>query len=898
MNKSFLIKSAIIFVITVAAVFFGLKFIFLNSSGPRSKAAADTINVSYDNASPTVASGSAFTVTAKMTPSADVSIRGYMLKLSFDKTKLQFQNIVYKLGTVSAGLGNTDANAAAINQNGSIYVQGEDQTATGSIVTASSTTDLVQLTFKALSSSGTTVSGTGGFYEMAADGTIETNFITTVENLNVNGGSSSGGSCTPFTDNFSGSTRSDSNWSFDNSNAPGSTYSIVNDAAQLNIPTSTNSATIWYGVNSKTFGGDFSAEVTELSVSAEAGKSIGQSSFDFNTSTQKSFRISRNSNDSKINWVVNNSDTDWNNAQYGSVDVGLTSNTPVKFELARQGTTIYMYYDLQDGKGYQLLKQFTNFASTDGYLQMEVSNWGPNYPATTSRFNNFALTCASGNTNCTSFTDNFSNGNSSIDTNNWSVWTNNSGTVTISGGEGNINNPDATADHTKNATFLNGKQIINGDFTVEAVLNSIVDANSSKNTGSLELSITDPTNGLNFIRIARYYSSTNINAYNATGIWPPTNNSDTNVISSTNINLTPTTPLKVKIVRTGNTASTYYDLMDGSGYKLIQTFTNVFSGPVIPQILSVSLGPDYPASTGIFSDFSLTCPTQTNTYKVIATCTASDTQASLSWPSVAGATHYNLRADDNANGWVNDCSKTQNQGDSCMDNLNDNSATITTVPGDNYSVWVDGVGSNGSVIQTATGQFVCGDTQVTGNVILNLKLKFQGIGSAPTGDLNDMKVKVTLADGGLASQLTSTGDFTSDSNGIWSGQVGFNVPSVTSTPFSVYVQGPHHLTKKICEATPTEANPGTYNCSSPNITLTSGDNNLDFSGVTLLGGDITGPNGTQDNVINSIDLGFILNNLGTTDAAKLALCDINLDGKCDTQDYSLALASLSFKLGD
>jgi hypothetical protein len=191
---------------------------------------------------------------------------------------------------------------------------------------------------------------------------------------------------------------------------------------------------------------------------------------------------------------------------------------------------------------------------------------------------------------------------------------------------------------------------------------------------------------------------------------------------------------------------------------------------------------------------------------------------------------------------------------------------------------------------TVTGTVSSTITQpVAGNIKLNLKLKYQGIGKMPVGDFNSMDIKVKVKKEGATNILESTGKFIADSNGIWSGTVGFNITDITGK-WTVYVKGPHHLQRKICDATPTETNPGTYRCSDGKITFTVGDNTLNFSGITLLVGDLD-----QSGVVDSVDLALVKNNIGKTDSATLLKADLNLDGRVDTQDFSLILAALSVR---
>ncbi len=190
---------------------------------------------------------------------------------------------------------------------------------------------------------------------------------------------------------------------------------------------------------------------------------------------------------------------------------------------------------------------------------------------------------------------------------------------------------------------------------------------------------------------------------------------------------------------------------------------------------------------------------------------------------------------------------------------------------------------------TATPSATIGPTLPPGAVKLNLKIKFQGIQAKPSTEFNKLSVQVILS-GRLASAPTAphAGDFIAGANGVWSGSVTFaNVD--LNQQYKVLIKGPKHIQKKICHTLPTETSTGSYRCSEGSITLHAGENNLDFSGITQLVGDLP----TQDGVVDSYDVSLVRNNLGKTDAATLRLADLNLDGIVDTQDYSLLIAALS-----
>jgi len=171
------------------------------------------------------------------------------------------------------------------------------------------------------------------------------------------------------------------------------------------------------------------------------------------------------------------------------------------------------------------------------------------------------------------------------------------------------------------------------------------------------------------------------------------------------------------------------------------------------------------------------------------------------------------------------------------------------------------------------------------NITLDLKLKFQGILKMPQTERNKLVVKVTVKNNDL--KQSATGDFVTTDGVTWhDGAIPFTIPAAAG--YAILIKGPYHLQKKICDTVPTETAGGTYRCDKGKITLTAGNNNLDFSGIVLLAGDLP----DQDGSITAYDTSFIYNNLGKTDNDK---CDVNRDGICDTQDFSLVIAALSIK---
>lgn len=183
-----------------------------------------------------------------------------------------------------------------------------------------------------------------------------------------------------------------------------------------------------------------------------------------------------------------------------------------------------------------------------------------------------------------------------------------------------------------------------------------------------------------------------------------------------------------------------------------------------------------------------------------------------------------------------------------------------------------------------------------GSVGLTFKLKFQGILSQPKTEYNSMEVRIKLGKSdGTAQTGYKTATFSADLSGVWtnSAPVVFeNIP--VGTGYKVYIKGPKHLQKKICDAAPLETASGTYHCESGRIALANGANTLDFSKVYQLVGDLP----VQNSIVDSYDISLIRNNLGKTDADILKVADLNLDGKVDSQDYSLLISALSTRFDE
>jgi len=197
--------------------------------------------------------------------------------------------------------------------------------------------------------------------------------------------------------------------------------------------------------------------------------------------------------------------------------------------------------------------------------------------------------------NCASvaFTDKFSG--TTLDTSKWIAFSNSGGTATIDN-KLTLYQPASSTLWAGESNFLTeGKVEIEGDFVQEVTLQSLTTTPETNNLASFLLGLASP-GWKNWYRIEIYKNG---------DIQTHTNTNDVR-LSMTPVNVFKNTPTKLKMVRSGSTLTTYYDV--GAGYVLHSTVPNIYTGKVFVQLDILSHAPDKPAVTAVVKDFSLRCP--------------------------------------------------------------------------------------------------------------------------------------------------------------------------------------------------------------------------------------------------------------------------------------------------
>lgn len=175
--------------------------------------------------------------------------------------------------------------------------------------------------------------------------------------------------------------------------------------------------------------------------------------------------------------------------------------------------------------------------------------------------------------------------------------------------------------------------------------------------------------------------------------------------------------------------------------------------------------------------------------------------------------------------------------------------------------------------------------------VVNLKLKLYGINSniAASGLRASAVAVGRIGEGKFETppqlfELTpeATQSATGTSSIIFSGRAA--LPSFKDgNKFSLMLKVDKFLLRRICDTNPTEKQIGGYECANPSLTILQGNNNFDFTGVSLLPGDL----GQVDGFVNGYDLSIVRNNINKNDSQSVNLADLNYDGIVNSEDFNI-----------
>ncbi len=173
-------------------------------------------------------------------------------------------------------------------------------------------------------------------------------------------------------------------------------------------------------------------------------------------------------------------------------------------------------------------------------------------------------------------------------------------------------------------------------------------------------------------------------------------------------------------------------------------------------------------------------------------------------------------------------------------------------------------------------------------ITLDLALKFQGVGTALGRSGGSIPIQVGITGDSIQETLTQLVQFSSNNVGIINGTVSF--PTAPAGNYCVFIKGPLHSRRKVCHTKPLEAQIGEYRRGNSTIPLAIGENELDFTGISMMSGDVD-----QNGVVNSFDLLSVYNSIGSTNPSAIDRCDVNYDGACGALDYGLIVSALTVK---
>ena len=165
---------------------------------------------------------------------------------------------------------------------------------------------------------------------------------------------------------------------------------------------------------------------------------------------------------------------------------------------------------------------------------------------------------------------------------------------------------------------------------------------------------------------------------------------------------------------------------------------------------------------------------------------------------------------------------------------------------------------------------------------INLKLKLYGALPKSVTNLKGTVVAVGRNGETKYETLPQQINLSQNPDGTFSGRVAF--PNFRDgTNFSLMVKVDKYLLRRICDINPTEQTPGSYICTDPSLTIRQGQNNFDFTGVSLLPGDL----GLIDGLLNGYDLSIVKNNISQNSKESISAADLNYDGIVDQKDFEI-----------
>jgi hypothetical protein len=173
---------------------------------------------------------------------------------------------------------------------------------------------------------------------------------------------------------------------------------------------------------------------------------------------------------------------------------------------------------------------------------------------------------------------------------------------------------------------------------------------------------------------------------------------------------------------------------------------------------------------------------------------------------------------------------------------------------------------------------------------INLKVKLQGVtdsvtksnmpftlfATIPQEDAEDKEKNIF----GNLSQINKVGD------NMWEGSLKLPLQKNVGYKFSLNIN--RHISTMICDATPTEEEPGSYFCENRGVSITEFPFTLDTTNILVLTGDLPEQNG----IIDSEDITKVKTFIGRSDVDANYHADLNYDGIVDTQDHGLVITAL------